>query len=283
LRPFLGGLPLDSIGTGILNDWITSLVKAGLDPKTVENKYKYFTQIMNWHAKQNDQPKRTWYPDLPPIPDKEARSYLPHEMIQIIDASESYPAWGQPKGQYKPLFRLDAFGGFRSGEVTGLIVEDLDFASGIVHVQRSIYKGKEVPTKGKRNRKVIVDSITMQMVQDFLGGRTTGRVFRSRVGTPIRNSQLNIVLTKVTAGLGLKRGTMHGFRHGRISLLAACGVSDKIIREQVGHRNQRTTDKYTHTELSVVRDTMERLAISCTQTQKLNIMGMAASDTLQGS
>lgn len=265
LRPFFGAMPLETIKTPVVSQWIAGLVKLGLKPKTVHNKWKYFTQIMNWHARQMDEPKRTWYPDLPRIPKGDPRWYTPGEMIQIIEAAADYPAWGQTKGQYKPLFRLDAFSGLRSGEVTGLYCEDLDFARGLVHVQRSIYKGVEVPTKGQRNRKVFIDSITMQMLKEFLGGRTSGRIFQSRTGSPINNQQLNIVLRWATKKLGLKTGTMHGFRHGRITHMRGNGVMDKIVQEQVGHQNRQTTDGYTHVEEDSVRAMIEKLAVSCTQ------------------
>jgi integrase len=266
LRPFFGIMPLEMIKTASVNDWIAGLVKLGLEPKTVHNKWKYFRGIMNWYARRMDEPKRQWHPDLPHIPDVERRWYTPAEMLQIIEISAQYPAWGQVKGQYRPLFRLDAFSGLRSGEVTAVHVEDLDFETKRIHVRRSIYKGVEVETKGKRRRKVFVDSITMQMLQEFLGDRRTGRVFQSRTGSPINNQQLNIVLRWATKKLEIKTGTMHAFRHGRISLLRGNGVMDKIVQEQVGHQDLKTTDGYTHMEAASISAMMEKLAVSCTQT-----------------
>jgi integrase len=269
LKPFFGAMPLETIKTATVNDWIRGLEKLGLKPKSVHNKWKMFRAIMNWNTDENDEPRRRWKPCLPPIPDVERRWYTPPEMLQIIEASAEYPARGQVKGQYRPLFQLDAFSGLRSGEVTGLHVEDLDFEKKKIHVQRSIYKGVEVPTKGRRRRKVFVDSITMQMLKEFLGARTTGRVFQSRIGSPVNNQQLNTVLRWTTKKLGIKTGTMHAFRHGRISLLRGNGVLDKIVQEQVGHQNLRTTDGYTHMEAASISAMMEKLAVSCTQTPTL--------------
>lgn len=65
--------------------------------------------------------------------------------------------------------------------------------------------------------------------------------------------------------LGLKAGIMHAFRHGRVSLLRSNGVLDKIVQDQVGHQDIRTTNKYTHSEEAGLRDMMEKLAASCTQ------------------
>ena len=175
---------------------------------------------------------------------------------------------------------MDAFSGLRSGEVTGLHVEDVDFERGAINVQRSIYRGREVPTKGKRNRTVFIDSITVQMIQKFLGGRTTGRIFNSRMGTPICNQQLNVVLTWATAKLGIKRGSMHAFRHGRVSLLRKDGTfSDKVVQDQVGHQNIRTTNKYTHAEEAEIREKMEKIATSCAQPPTLCANAVAASSS----
>ena len=113
---------------------------------------------------------------------------------------------------------------------------------------------------------MFVDSITMQMLQEFLGDRRTGRVFQSRTGSPINNQQLNIVLRWATKKLEIKTGTMHAFRHGRISLLRGNGVMDKIVQEQVGHQDLKTTDGYTHMEAASISAMMEKLAVSCTQT-----------------
>src|SRR5579872_907761 len=262
LRPFFGALRLEAIKTATVNMWITSLEKKGLEPKTVHNQWKYFRQIMNWYARQNDEPKRTWYPSLPHIPDVEQRWFTETEMDQIVDISAQYAGRGIPKGQYKPLFRLDAHSGLRSGEISGLRVEDIDFAGGVVHVQRPIYKGVEVETKGKKRRYVNIDSITVGMLVKYLGDRTTGRVFQSRNGIPVRNGQLNDVLRWATKQLEIRPGTMHAFRHGRNSKMKKEGVPADLILEQVGHSSLRVNSGYTHFSKDFVRDTVERLAVS---------------------
>jgi len=268
MRPFFDALPIESIKTGIVDEWIAGLTKKGLEPKTVHNQWKMFRAIMNWNSRQNDEPYRTWYPSLPPIPDVEQRWYTETEMLQIINISVDYPGRGILKGQYKPLFRLDAYSGLRSGEISGLRVEDIDFVGGVVHVQRSIYKGVEVPTKGKKRRDVDIDSITIGILVEYLGDRTTGRIFQSRDGSPVRNGQLNTVLQWATMQLGIRPGTMHAFRHGRNSKMKQDNVPNDLILRQVGHSSLRVNSGYTHFTKDFVRDTVERLAVSkfsCTE------------------
>lgn len=270
LRPFFGALPVGTIKTGTVNDWIACLVKKGLEPTTIRNKWKMFQAIMNWNAQQADEPKRMWYPSLPDKPDVQARWYTVAEMMQIIDAAAEYKGKGIPKGQYRPLFQLTAFSGLRSGEISGLHVEDLDFVRGLVHVRRSVTDGIEVPTKGKRRRDVFIDSTTMRILKEYLGDRRTGRIFQGRDGQPVRNATLNYVLHWVADRVCINPGGMHAFRHGRVSHMRAEGVPLNIVQDQVGHQDKRTTDIYTHNEEAFIRETMERLAASsCTLKQGL--------------
>src|SRR5258707_15548245 len=84
------------------------------------------------------------------------------------------------KGQYKVMFHLAGFSGLRSGELSGLHVEDIDFVRGIVKVRRSVWRGREVSTKTKKGyRDVFIDSSTVQMLKENLGIRSTGRGFET--------------------------------------------------------------------------------------------------------
>jgi integrase len=252
--------PLE-IKTGVINDWVADLGSKGLQPKTVHNLWKQFRAIMNWYAQQNDEPKRAWYPTLPTIPEDEQRWFTQEEACRIVEAAQ---------GQYKVLFHLAAYSGLRSGELSGLHVQDLDFERGMIRVRRSVWKGQEVSTKTKRGyRDVWIDSTTVAVLQRHLGKRTSGRVFQSRVGTPLENRDIcRRVLRPLCEQLGIQPGGMHAFRHGRVSQLQAGGVPPDFTKSQVGHSSLRTTSGYTHFTDAFKRETVERLASKltfCTQ------------------
>jgi integrase len=271
LRPFFGQMPIENIKTGIVNDWIAGLNRK-LQPKTVHNMWKMFRAVMNWHAQQNDEPQRKWYPTLPIIPEYEQRWFTQEEIGRLVDAAS---------GQYRVLFHLAGFSGLRAGELFGLHVEDVLWNRGMVRVRRSVWRGEEVTTKTKKSfRDVLIDSGTVQMLRQHLGSRTSGRVFQSRGGTPLDTSNvLSEVLYPLCDKLSIPRGGLHAFRHGRVSHLQANNVPGDFTKAQVGHSSLKMTSNYTHFSEQFQRETVERLASKltcCTQSEVLYSVAMPA-------
>jgi len=261
VRPFFGNMAIEEIRTGAVNDWIRSLTAKRLKPKTIHNAWKDFRAIVNWHRKQMDEPKVTWYPDLPSLPDDEQRWFTQAEIRQIVDAAT---------GQYKVLFHLAGYTGLRSGELVGLHVEDLKLEHGVIEVRRAVWNGIEGDTKtksGKRN--VFIDSVTIRLLRCFLAGRKTGRLFQSRVGTSLENRDIcRRVLTPICEKLGMEPGGMHAFRHGRVSHMQASMMPGDFVKNQIGHSSLRITSNYTHFEHGQKREMVEKL-LSCTQSADL--------------
>jgi integrase len=261
VRPFFGNMPIEDIRTGTVNDWIRSLTAKKLEPKTIHNLWKDFRAIVNWHRKQLDEPKVTWYPDLPALPDVEQRWFTQAEIRQIVDAAT---------GQYKVLFHLAGYTGLRSGELVGLRVEDLKLDHGVIEVRRAVWNGIEGDTKTRSGRRnVFIDSATIQLLRDFLGCRQAGRLFQSRIGTPLENRDIcRRVLTPICEGLGIVPGGMHAFRHGRVSHMQMNMMPGDFVKNQIGHSDLRITSNYTHFEHKQKRAMVEKL-LSCAQNADL--------------
>jgi integrase len=261
VRPFFGQMAIADIRTGIVNDWIRGLTAKGLEPKTVHNVFKEFRAVVNWHLEQLDKPKVVWYAKLPALPDGEQRWFTQEEIRQIVGAAS---------GQYRVLFHLAGYSGLRCGELCGLRVEDLKLEHGVIEVRRAVWNGIEGETKtraGKRN--VFVDSATIRLLRDFLAGRQSGRLFQSRAGTPLENRDIcRRVLTPICKQLGIQRGGLHAFRHGRVSHMQANRMPGDFVTNQIGHTSLRVTSGYTHFEHNQKREMAEQL-LSCTQNGQL--------------
>ncbi len=257
LRPFFGSMAVEVIKTGTVNEWVVDLGRRGLEPKTIHNLWKMFRAVMNWHAQQNDEQQRKWYPTLPVIPNGEARWFTQEEIGRIVEAAT---------GQYRMLFHLAGSTGLRAGELFGLHVEDVDLARGLVHVRRSVYRGLEVSPKTVNSyRDVWLDATTVRVLREHLAGRMSGRIFQTRNGTPLSDwNVVREVLHPICDRLGIRRGGIHAFRHGRVSHLQANNVPPDFTKSQVGHSSLRTTSAYTHFGEEFSRKLVERVAPSWT-------------------
>jgi integrase len=145
------------------------------------------------------------------------------------------------------LFATLACSGLRCGEAFGLHVEDLDLKIGKIAVKRSVWKGQELSTKSRAGvRTIDIEPALAQLLSEHLAGRTAGRVFQTRAGTPFSKGNVRRKLRSVLTKLGLPMGGLHAFRHGRVSVLQTSGVPGDLVKEWIGHTSLRMTSRYTH-------------------------------------
>ena len=72
-------------------------------------------------------------------------------------------------------------------------------------------------------------------------------MFHSKNRKPLRNNNvLRRQLHPLLQGLGLPRGGMHGFRHGRVSFLAENNTPVEVIKAWIGHGSERMVRRNTH-------------------------------------
>jgi integrase len=232
LLPHFGRIPVNAMNERQAQEFIAYLSRTQLSPKSVRNivgVLKLILGVKVW---------RDWNLSMPEIPIKEQRYFTEAEMLQIVSAAT---------GQWQVLFATLASTGLRAGEAFGLHVEDLNLNAGKLYVRRSVWRGQEVTVKTKRGyREVNIEPALIQMLEQHLGERKSGRVFQTNTGTPLSKDNVRRKLHSVLLALGLKKGGLHAFRHGRVSILQTNGVPGDLVKEWVGHSSLRTTSRYTH-------------------------------------
>jgi integrase len=165
---------LEQVDKQAVQVWINELSASGLKPKTVSNVVKLLKSVLNW----SDVGTRDWRLRLPQIPEIEQRWFTAEEVERIIEATE---------GQYKVLFRLAYHSGCRCGELFAMRVEDCDFVKSTVTIVRSAGRNMETSPKSQKGRRTIyLDSRTLAEVTTLLDGRSSGRIFTTRDGTPLK-------------------------------------------------------------------------------------------------
>jgi integrase len=254
IAPRFGGMLLEQVDKQAVQVWINDLTASGLAPKTVSNIVKLLKSILSW----SDVGTRDWRLRLPEIPEDEQRWFTEEEVEKIIEAAN---------GQYRVLFRLAYATGMRAGELFGLYVDDFKFGAGTVRVTRSTFRNIEDSPKSKKGRRTIyLDSRTLGEVRSLLGDRTSGRVFMTKLGTPLKVGDVDrYVLRRICKKLGIPHGGMHAFRHGRVSKMQSAGVNEKVIQTEIGHSSLRMTRRYTHFSHEQRRELAEKLAPSLSQ------------------
>jgi integrase len=104
----------------------------------------------------------------------------------------------------------------------------------------------------------------VEMMRNYFAGRTTGRVFASRTGSPISgNNILKRVLHPLLAELGIEKAGLHAFRHSRVTILRKENAPAHLQTQWVGHSSLETTNRYDHTaqEVEYRREMASRIGL----------------------
>jgi integrase/recombinase XerC len=148
--------------------------------------------------------------------------------------------------------------GLRVSELTGLNLDDLDLADGLVTVRG----------KGRRERLALLGAPSRQAVEEWLkvrDGLLAGRsrpqpaVFLNKNGTRLTSRSVGRLLEKYRAQAGLDRRTSpHTLRHSFATHLLDAGADIRSVQELLGHRSLSTTQIYTHVTTHRLQDSYRK-------------------------
>jgi integrase len=126
------------------------------------------------------------------------------------------------------FFTLCAAAGLRFGEALGIDIKDISPDCTTIKIHQKVRRGRLEPfLKNKKPREVDLHSTVAAMLKDFIGERTHGLLFQSRMGKPL--SQTNILkrwlhpalkeMNWKDAGSGCTTTGAHAFRRFRNTYL----------------------------------------------------------------
>lgn len=172
--------------------------------------------------------------------------------------------------QYKVLFYLAIFGGFRRGELVALKWDDIDFDNCTVSINKSSARTKDgiitkTPKNFSSNRVVTVPKDVIALLRKH---KTEQQKYRLMLGTywkgdnyifiqddgkqmdistPNKIFQKIIKIHNDTCEDKLPEITLHGLRHTSATLLIAQNIDIKTVSARLGHSETSTTmDIYAH-------------------------------------
>lgn len=159
----------------------------------------------------------------------------------------------------KAFFIIDIFCGFRKGEILGLEWPDIDFDAGIISIKREAeytkdkghYTDKPKTKKAIRSLKMpnVVKQILLERKQEQKQDQInagdlwheTDRVFTDHFGNQLGSSSMYNWVTRFCEKHGLRRVSLHSFRHLNASLLISSGVDVESVADMLGHAQASTT------------------------------------------
>ena len=146
----------------------------------------------------------------------------------------------------RPLWATAFYAGLRRGELIALRWEDVDLATGVIHVRRGwdAVEGEIAPKSRQGRRDVPIPAVLRDhLLEHRMNSTGDVRVFAS--DRQVRSQAERAA--KRWQDRGLDRLTPHDARHTYASLMIAAGVNAKALSTYMGHANIAITlDLYGH-------------------------------------
>ena len=255
IRPLLGHLPLKSLVTKNIQDWINLLIKNGKSPKTIRNVYNNLNAALKQAVVLQMIPRNPCVGTvLPKLQKYQAQVYNVTTIQQALAKADSLSIY--------LIILLGASVGLRRGEMAALRWDDIDFTNKTLSVvqnrvhtknaviqkapksqagNRTISIGHDI-TNALREAKAIYDEAATKP-----GFHDLGYVVCKEDGHPFHPDSITQKWERFVLKHSLPQIRLHDLRHSNATALIAAGVSAKVVQHRLGHSDVSITlNTYAH-------------------------------------
>jgi integrase len=253
IRPALGGVRLDKLGSDTLDAWYRKWLAEGLSPGTVHHLHAILSAALNQAVKWgwiDRSPAARSSP--PPLRQTPMKIPTPEQLNQLHRAAAGVDQ------VLATAIALAALTGARRGELAALRWSDVDLLAGRVRIARSLTvvggTAHEGPTKTHQVRDIALEDAGVRLLRDHWEYM---RDLSKRAESPLvedpfilsenANGGLNVgpdLITHRFASLTRRLGMafrFHDLRHFSVSTLIAAGVDVRTVAERHGHAQATMT------------------------------------------
>ena len=247
---------------GLINEWSETYKRS-----TVCNYRTFLSDIMQYAVdneliRTNPVGRRVRVPRAAKDRYPGLKNYDRVKVLTVSDQEQLLKSINKYKGA--DIFRLTLQTGLRTGEVTGLKWENVDFEKRVLHIRsqamyirgendryvvredepKTINGIRDVPLTDEAERILRRKRLQPPEVTNI---EFAGYVFLSNRGTPIKDVNLNMMLKAACKKVGIPKATMHTLRHTFATRCIEGGMKPKTLQMILGHANIKTTmDLYVH-------------------------------------
>lgn len=191
---------------------------------------------------------------LPKVEKKEVQPLTREEEAKIAKACDDRTRDGCRRLALVLVY-LDT--GARLNEIVGLRVQDVDFATGRVHIRWQMAKGRKERTVefGRKTEQALKRYGMIFRDPPLTEARPDDAFFLNPHGEPITGQGVYLVIKRLARRTGIARLHPHLFRHTSGTRDIERGKSTREVQNKLGHSSVTVTERYTHI---VERETANR-------------------------
>jgi len=245
LIPFFGEMIVTEISPKVISAYKGHRYKKDIAPATINReltimKHMYTMAVKEWEWCRDNPVKRVRMEKEGPSRD---RWLTYEEEKRLLDAC---PAW------LKEIVTFALNTGMRQGEILGLRWKDVNLISGIVILDM---------TKNGDRRSIPLNRIAWDMLKQKSRVRylASDYVFTNDAGKRMDGGNLRTDYMKALKKAKIEAFTFHDLRHTFATRLVHRGIDLYKVQKLLGHRDNKTTQRYAHHYPESLRDGVDAL------------------------
>lgn len=275
IKPALGSLRLTALQPVAIQKFYNNLLEGGLSPKSIKNVHGVFHRALQ-------QAMRLGYIRVNPS-DAVTLPRVEKADIQPLDTPEMEAFLKSIKGhRLEILFNVAIFTGMREGEILGLQWSRVDFARGVIVVDKQLHrprKGGEKycfgPPKNDKPRTITPAPFVMQLLRDHKrnqngmrlaagelwdAGEFPDMVFADAIGRFVNYSTLLLAYKTALKKANIDERRFHDLRHTYAVTALMAGDDPKTVSQNLGHATVAfTLDIYGHVTATMQQASAARM------------------------
>ena len=279
IKPALGAIKLEALDTHTIQGFYNRMTKPrgekpGLSPKTVKNVHGVLHNalkqaVLNGYIRFNPANACT----LPRSEKKELKPLDEDEIRAFLTAITGH--------RFEDIFIVTLFTGMREGEVLGLTWDCVDFARGIITINKQMQLHQEkgmsgayqlVSTKNGKTRTVAAAPSVLAQLKRRRAAQNRQRlqagplwvdndlVFTDELGHHLTKPTVYRSFKKVAASIGRPDARFHDLRHSYAVAAIRSGDDIKTVQGNLGHATAAfTLDVYGHVTDKMKQESAARM------------------------